>query len=52
MSDIITNLPFEEINFIQGFPQVSVACLKDKLTHAGQKPVTRLTSLAGSPPLD
>lgn len=41
-----------EINFEHGFPQVSVACLKDKLTHSGQKPVTRLTSLAGSPPLD
>lgn len=46
MSDIITNLPFVEINFRHGFPHVGVACLKEKLTHAGQR------SLAQSSPLD
>lgn len=42
MSDIITNLPFEEINFIQGFLQVSVACLKDTADKFGRIPSPRL----------
>lgn len=49
MSDIITNLPLVEINFRHVFSQVSVACLKDQLTHGGQKPYH---SWSRSPPLE